>query len=408
MRNLHEQKKKVNSPESKEKALLGKTTKSLNPPSGEVISKNQKREIKQDLARELIGGRLEICGRVGLPVLVNGQMVKLDTWHRTIPINKSGEDFSFGGLMHCGNVWGCPVCASIITEHRRKELKEACENARVQGLHISMLTLTVPHYAKDRCTDVLEGISSAYRKLKNRKPFKRVKKEIGLVGDIRTLEVTYGKNGWHPHFHVLLVTRLLLNDEKLESLSQDLLSQWKAACVSSGLPEPNQHGLELVNGTWADTYVTKWGIEEEMTKGHLKEGIKAGHVSPFGLLDLYGDGDKKAGQRFKEFAKAFKGKRQLVWSRGLRDLLKVGADKSKEEIVEELEKTSVEFMKITYFDFKLIIKSGTKIHFLCEICPQGTEAVKAYMAWLRKLERSHVKIEPDAPEWLFGKTTVNV
>jgi len=367
---------------------LGMSTKSCNPDKEERQRRKQKRKRNQGLARKLVGGRLESCGRVPVPVMINGELVKITSESRSVTILKNGENYSFGGLMHCGSVWCCPECASMITEYRRNELKLACENAKSEGLHISMLTLTVPHYAKDRLQDVLDGISSALRKFKNRKAFKRLAQEIGLVGNIRTLEVTYGENGWHPHFHILLFTKSEFSQQELFSIKENLLSQWQSACVSSGLSLPNNHGLELVNGEWAAAYVTKWGIEEEMTKGHLKQGIKEGHVSPFGLLDLYDQGDKNAGRRFQEFAKVFKGKRQLVWSKGLRELLKVGEQKPDEEIINEIENASVEVMKISFSDFQQIMKYEKETEFLCEICPKGKDAIMAFIDNLYKLDVS--------------------
>jgi hypothetical protein len=297
---------------------------------------------------------------------------------RAIDILKSGESFSFGGLMHCGSVWICPVCASIITEFRRQELKQAHISALAQGLSILMLTLTVPHYAKDSLEDVLEGEKKALRKFKNSKAYKKIMEGIGLVGNIRTLEVTYGVNGWHPHFHILQFTRSELSDQELSSLSEILLSLWQKACVSSGLPCPNNHGLDLVNGTWASAYVSKWGMEEEMTKGHLKQGVKEGHVSPFGLLDQYAEGDKNAGRKFQEFAKVFKGKRQLVWSKGLRELLKVGNQIPDDQIIIEQERKAEVFMKITYSDYKKLLSSEKRFEFL-KVCAQGKESVRAFI-----------------------------
>ena len=116
-----------------------------------------------------------------------------------------------------------------------------------------------------------------------------------------------------------------------------------------------------------------------MTKGHLKQGIKDGHVSPFGLLDLYGEGDENAGRKFQEFTKVFKGKRQLVWSKGLRDLLKVGEQKPDEEIINEIEKASKEVMKISYPDFQQIVKHKKEVDFLCQVCAQGKEAIRAFI-----------------------------
>jgi hypothetical protein len=297
---------------------------------------------------------------------------------RAIEILKNGENFSFGGLMMCGSVWICPVCASIITEHRRQELKQAHIAAAAMGLSISMLTLTVPHYAKDNLEDVLEGIKKALRRFKNSRAFKKITAGIGLVGNIRCLEPTYGVNGWHPHFHILWFTRSELNDQELYLLSQSLLSLWQKACVSSGLSCPNNHGLDLVNGTWASAYISKWGMEEEMTKGHLKQGVKEGHVSPFGLLDQYAEGDKNAGRNFQEYAKVFKGKRQLVWSKGLRELLKVGNQIPDDQIIVEQERTCEVFMKISYEDYKKLLSHEKRLECL-RLCVQGEQAVRAFI-----------------------------
>lgn len=361
---------------------LGIYTKSCKQDNEEKRLWIEKREQRQEVARNLIGGRCEICGRVPIPVDRDGKMIHMPEELRNTQILKNEENFFFGGLMRCGSVWSCPDCASIISEFRRKELKEAFDSALLQGLSISMMTLTVPHYAKDSLENVLKDIQISLRTMKNRKHFKDFAKKVGLVGNIRALEVTYGKNGWHPHFHILLFTEKNI-DAELDEFKKYLLSHWQAACVSTGLPCPNEHGLDLVNGTWAASYVSKWGIAEEMTKGHLKNGVKEGHVSPFGLLDLYAEGDKSAGERFKEYAKVFKGRRQLVWSKGLRKMLKVNEHISDEKIIEEVEKKAEVFMTISYKDFKNILKHGKKAEFLSTICPKGEEAVRA---WLRELD----------------------
>ena len=40
--------------------------------------------------------------------------------------------------------------------------------------------------------------------------FRRIKKRLGIEieGFIRAQEVTYGDNGWHPHFHMIVFTRI--------------------------------------------------------------------------------------------------------------------------------------------------------------------------------------------------------
>lgn len=69
-------------------------------------------------------------------------------------------------------------------------------------------------------------------------------------------------------------------------------------------------------------YISKWGLEYEMTKGHIKKGRKNSYT-PFDLLQFSINDFLKfmvliLQKLFQEFAIAFKGARQLSWSRGLK------------------------------------------------------------------------------------------
>ena len=35
-----------------------------------------------------------------------------------------------------------------------------------------------------------------------------------------------------------------------------------------------KHGLDLQDGSYAEQYVSKWGLPEEMSKGHIKQRAK--------------------------------------------------------------------------------------------------------------------------------------
>jgi len=380
--------KKDDFPSKSENSALGTYTKSCKLSLEEKKERYEKKQEKQEAARKLVGGRLNICGRIPVVSNVDGNMIAVPEKLQSVKLLKKGEDsFAFGGLMRCGSVWVCPSCASIITEFRRDQLVKAHAEALKQGLSVSMLTLTVAHYHGDRLVDVLEGISKALRLMKNRKHFKVFAKECGLVGDVRTLEATYGKNGWHPHFHILLFTRQNMSFENLNDYKRLLLTQWQRACMTLKMPCPNEHGLDLVDGTWAAAYVSKWGVEEEMTKGNLKKGKKEGHLSPFGLLEVAAGGDEKAAECFQEYAKAFKGKRQLVWSKGLKEMLGVNDDLTDQEIIENEEKKAEVFMVISYEDYKLIIDNHKQAECLF-MCSAGKDAV---LKWLDNLRKSALR-----------------
>jgi len=357
-------------------------------------NKNE-RYLRRENARVLRAGRLNSCGR-RLVVRKNEEGRNKSSVHQFAQVYKHPErkTISFGGLMSCGSVWECPVCASKISEGRRNELKEAIRRWEEKNNTELLLTLTIPHYKRDTCKEVTDGLNNAARRFYNSRGFKQVAQNMGLAGRIKTLEVTYGENGWHTHTHTLIFIYGKISDKEIETIKQALLLQWQAACFSAGLPVPNEHGLDLVAGNKAAAYVSKWGIEEEMTKGHLKKGKKEGHVSPFGLLDLYADGDKKAGELFVEYCEAFKGKRQLTWTRGLREKIGLEKEKTEAEILNKPEEESELFISVISHTWDKIIRSNRLLEFI-GVCERGTkEDAQKWLddlEWKEKVWRMHNK-----------------
>lgn len=362
-------------------APLGILTKSCNPPPPPEPpvdgAARLKRWSRQSAARSIVKGRLNVCCRTALP-----DKKSVDVWE------SKKHTFSYGGLIVCGSVWVCPVCATKITEKRRHELAQALTTTKAQGGSALLLTLTVPHYGHHRVKNTLDGLTDAYRRFTNRKPFKRAAELLGVFGRVKTTEVTYGPNGWHPHLHVLLFTSAPVTPGTLRLVKSDLLDQWKSACVAAGLPEPNKHGLSLDDGSKAAQYVSKWGIENEMTKGHLKTARTNDHLSPFGLLDLHVDRSSAAsdfqreiaplaGFLFHEYARAFKGKRQLVWSDGLRSRLGLDQEKTDEELAASHDQDADLFAQIPLEMWTVILQANKRGEVL-EVCRQGKEAFMLY------------------------------
>ena len=238
------------------------------------------------------------------------------------------------GLQRCGSVWRCPLCASKVSERRRAELTGAVEVAKGLGLRPLLLTLTFPHGLGDSLTDILDKSHKAMRLFKSGKSAQNWSKEICLEGQIRALEVTYGLNGWHPHWHLLLFVK---SDLTVEEIQEGALNLWQKACKGARLPIPSdQHGATLSDGSYAAKYASKWGLENEMTKAHLKHSKGDKGKSPWDLLREAGNGIAKAKYLWLAYAVAFHGRRQLVWSHGLKELLGV-QDITDEEIAEKVE-----------------------------------------------------------------------
>lgn len=226
----------------------------------------------------------------------------------------------YNGLQVCAMPWTCPVCASKISERRRQDVSRAIEQAETLGLQVWLVTLTIPHGIGDDVHALLDKMTKAWSRLWIGKAGKALRDAIGLWGHIRALEVTYGANGFHPHFHALM----FFHPQQMKGQGWGALGpRWQQVCLRSGLPMPDlMHGCRIDGGSNAAGYVAKgvWGLESEVTKGHVKTG-RNGSRTPFDLLRDYHHGDKRSGVLWRVYVDAFAGRRQLHWSCGLRKLL---------------------------------------------------------------------------------------
>lgn len=319
------------------------TARKVDPDTGEILGfvspmdGRVQRFIVQSVTRKL------------LPMSRTNNCLRVRQGGKQIQVNKSVQygTASYSGLQTCGSVWVCPVCAAKIAERRRAEIIAAMSAHKATGGCINMLTLTAPHQRSDDLRELLAKQSTALHSFWNDRQVKGVFQAMGVIGQIRALEVTHGRkseqnNGWHPHYHVLL-----FSGSGVDLTNQDippvldwvitLYTRWAACCVKAGLGRPSlAHGLKLDDGSHAAKYVSKWGLEDEMTKGHTKKALHG--ETPFDFLRavLANPEDKQAAALFRHFAEVFKGKRQLHWSRGLKKRYAIG-EKSDDQLAGEKE-----------------------------------------------------------------------
>ena len=278
----------------------------------------------------------------------------------TLFYNVEREQANFGNLQRCYSVWNCPICSMTITEGRRTELKQGLSNWTDAGGHAYLATFTNSHHRGDNLDQLLTGQKKAFVKFWEKTKVKEMLKRLGYKGRIVATEVTWGEqNGWHPHYHMILFFDHQIDHQGLQTF---LALQWQEVCIKAGLKAPDLiHGVDVRNGTYAAKYVSKWGLEEEVTKGHLKKGLN-GSLTPFDLLRGASTNNHYK-TLFKECADVFKGKQQLVWSKGLKDLL--GIKKvTDEELIEETEKTSIEVRELPLKIWDLILKYEKRAYVL--------------------------------------------
>ena len=237
-----------------------------------------------------------------------------------VAVVQSKTSTRYLGLMVCGSVWHCPVCASRITEHRRTELYDITQrhfDRHIYGVLV-MVTNTIPHGRHDNMAALLARFTDAEKHYRRSHPMRALRKRIQLIGTVRGLEWTYGlEHGSHPHTHTLW---FLPGPVDHKALQAELSVLWRKACVKVGLREPDPHaGLMVTDGR---VYPAKWGIDHELTKLHTKRGVKG--LTPWDLLRWYiREPNAQAAALFNEYARVFKGKRQLSYSNGLKALYRI-------------------------------------------------------------------------------------
>ncbi|MBC7773826.1 MAG: rolling circle replication protein, Rep63 protein, partial [Phycisphaerae bacterium] len=140
---------------------------------------------------------------------------------------------------------------------------------------------------------------------------------------------------------------------------------------------------KLDDGSKAAKYVSKWGLEDEMTKGHTKKALHG--ETPFDFLRAYlvDSKDKQAGALFKEFAETFKGKRQLFWSPGLKKRYAIG-ESSDEELAVQMDDYAAMLGVITLEQWRDVLRVEGRGILLQVAASGGWEAVLVYLVSIKK------------------------
>lgn len=263
-----------------------------------------------------------------------------------------GEDgpAHFSGTERCGSIWACPVCSAVIRSERAAEIETAYKRHAERGGTVLMLTLTVRHHLGDTLADTLDAVLSGWRDLINGSPWKRQRDRLGIVGYIRSIEITRSQeNGWHPHAHALLFLDESIAASQLVDLRHWVYQRWSDRVQRrSGRAPDFEHGVDLrVAGSedvsWYVAKVQDQGsahkVASEAARFDLKGG-RAGSITPFELLDAETD-DYQARALWGEYVEASHGRRAITWSRDLRAHLDLDEERTDEEIIEDSEQSPV-------------------------------------------------------------------
>lgn len=249
-----------------------------------------------------------------------------------LEVRETGHGYRLGGLCRCHSVWACPICSTEIRTARGVEIGLAVELHLAGGGGTVFGSATVPHGRGDRLKDSYSVVAEAWTSVLRDKSVRRFREAHGYWGFIRTAEVTYGQNGWHPHVHWLDFWGEVLGDGDRVEYEAMVYRAWAAAVVRLGMGEPSRRrGVVLlpVHGGDIGEYVTKLSptaAGHELTALSTKTARYSG-LTPFDLLRrLRDEGGQPWTGLWWEYEKATRGRRMLGASRRLLDRLGICAD----------------------------------------------------------------------------------
>lgn len=263
----------------------------------------------------------------------------------------------YTGLRTCGSCHACPVCADAIWSAREADVRHLIGVAQREGLRVAMLTLTLRHRASDPLADLLAATASAWAAVGKARGWQKRADELGLVGVVRRLEITHGRNGWHPHLHVLVFADGDPEEDAWEQLRCAADTAWRAKVQRLGLRVPSPaRGVHLrvfeLGGAdaldqVAAAYMTAAGTirtaEEEVRRASSEVAdvgaklAKRGNRTVWGLLAAAMAGERRARAAWAEYEAATKGRQSWAVSTALRRL----ADEAVEVVAPERERTVV-------------------------------------------------------------------
>ena len=236
------------------------------------------------------------------------------------------------------------------------------------------LTLTTQHAHGEALADIWGSVQDSWAYITAHSRYRKIRDKLG-IGFVRTVEVMHGRNGWHPHLHVLLFVETPVDPfdtpDEYRSIAQVFHDLWVRRMESKHCRSVRSSvGVDL-RPVKADCdkgvgmYCTKAGYEVAMADG--KEGRTSASRHPFAIAhDAVETGDTADIALFREWVRSSHGRRMWTWSQGLRERLGLGEEKSDDELAAEAEERIERICTISPLLWKVIVATrlGLRSQFL--------------------------------------------
>lgn len=210
-----------------------------------------------------------------------------------------------------------------------------------QGNSVSMATYTISHQTYESCEEVLTRLMAAYNRFKSGKGYQSLKFLHGVAGSVRALEVLHGRNGWHWHLHEIFLLQgmaKIRHKSMLATMSKrwmDVVSKSGGHAVEKGfdLKHESQSAFDYIVKFGKTGQSETWNVAREVVRAPAKQRRTeiSGH-HPFALLEN-SERRRADAVAWNEYVQATKGKQQLRYSVGAKQLLGM-IDVTDDEIID--------------------------------------------------------------------------
>jgi hypothetical protein len=208
-------------------------------------------------------------------------------------------------IQTCRSSWGCPVCAAKIRQKRAKQIAKAAARHLEEGGGLEFVMLTMPHDLGDGLDGLLDALKAGWNGITKGYARQKDWEEFGIDHYVRSLDLTWSdRNGWHPHYHVVLFTESPLSKAERRKLQKRWHERWADRIEEEGYRRTRQAGVRLRPieseseayqvGTYSAEGVMISSQEKqkepdrmevgwEMTRHDLKKGARSGKT-PWDIL----------------------------------------------------------------------------------------------------------------------------
>lgn len=269
------------------------------------------------------------------------------SYHVGVTILSNGQEAKIFGPQYCSNSWCCPRCTARQTRNFARRIDAAIQALSKQNLVPFMITFTMFHMQNINCETSINVLRHAYTDMIKAANWKRKKAnkegyytkggtwnnfihEFNIRHIIKSMEITVGEHGWHPHYHILFfVEKSRL--QQVKSWEKELQDHWNKKLDKFFLkfipPEvfPNFYSLKAkyfkdpknahkglyiskekdnsVKQMKTGDYIAGWGAADELTNTNNLKQANENHYTPLALLEkYYNTQNEKYWNLFVEFA----------------------------------------------------------------------------------------------------------